>query len=288
MNSQVRSILDDMLKKYGLNGPTEMRAAYREVVQEIILYGLYRGGFFKKAAFYGGTALRIFHGLDRFSEDLDFSLMLPDESFRLSDYFDELRATLALFDMNFAVEEKNKKEGNIRVAVAKGNTKELVMLFFSNDFEESVSPYEVTRVKFEINVNPPQGAAYELIPKRTPYIHEARLYDMPSMFANKIDAVLSRGWKNRMKGRDLYDYLFFLSKDVPVNMELLKNVMIFSGRADEGLSLTKESLVGMLEKKFAEIDFESAKSDLANFVKDMSVLDDWDAGFFCRVTEKLL
>lgn len=286
----MRSVLDEMLAKYELDTPKDKQSAYRQIVQEIILYGLQRGGFFKKAAIFGGTALRVFHGLGRFSEDLDFALMTPDESFQISDFFDELRSTLAMFDLNFAVEEKIKnKENNVKkTAIVRGGARETVMLFYPDDFEMTVGPHEVTRIKFEINVNPPAGASYELLPKRTPYLHEVRAFDMPSMFANKIDAVLARAWKNRIKGRDLYDYLFFLSKGTFVNMTLMKNDLVSSNCVDESFSLTNDSLKDLLKKRFSEIDYVSAKADVSNFISDTSVLDSWNGDYFMRMTEKLM
>ncbi len=76
-----------MLKTYDINNIYDRKNAMKEIMQEIVLCGLSRAGFFKKAAFYGGTALRIFYGLDRFSEDLDFSLETADPAFDLSAYF---------------------------------------------------------------------------------------------------------------------------------------------------------------------------------------------------------
>jgi predicted nucleotidyltransferase component of viral defense system len=76
-----------MLATYGkLNDPRDEENALKEIIQKICLRALQREGFFTKAAFYGGTALRIMYGLQRFSEDLDFCLENPDPEFRWTVY----------------------------------------------------------------------------------------------------------------------------------------------------------------------------------------------------------
>ena len=76
-----------MLSRYEIKTNDDYKNALHEVMQQIALAGLYRGGFFEHAAFYGGTCLRIFHQLQRFSEDMDFSLLQPNMEFKLENYF---------------------------------------------------------------------------------------------------------------------------------------------------------------------------------------------------------
>ena len=83
----MNGIFEQMLSAYDLSTEQHKRNAIFEVNQQIILAGLYNGGFFDCAAFYGGTCLRIFHGLQRFSEDMDFSLLAPNEDFDFTQYF---------------------------------------------------------------------------------------------------------------------------------------------------------------------------------------------------------
>ncbi len=86
----MNEIYETMLRRHNLDNEDARRNAHYEVMQQIILGGLYRGGFFEKSAFYGGTCLRIFHGLKRYSEDMDFSLMKKDDSFNLENYFQSI------------------------------------------------------------------------------------------------------------------------------------------------------------------------------------------------------
>jgi predicted nucleotidyltransferase component of viral defense system len=86
----MRSVFDEMMSRYEDGSTEDYSNALHEVMQQVALAGLYRGGFFDKAAFYGGTCLRIFYDLQRFSEDLDFSLLQPDSTFNLENYFDNI------------------------------------------------------------------------------------------------------------------------------------------------------------------------------------------------------
>ena len=130
----MNTALEQMLKAYDVESQYDRKNAMKEIMQEIVLCGLSRAGFFKKAAFYGGTALRIFYGLDRFSEDLDFSREIPDPSFELSEYFPMLEKEVKSFGLHVEIMEKKKaKDSNIRSAFVKGNTKEQLLLFFADE-----------------------------------------------------------------------------------------------------------------------------------------------------------
>ena len=244
--------------------------------------------FFKSAAFYGGTALRIFYGLDRFSEDLDFSLIAPDPSFGLKAYFPILESEIRATGLNFAVEEKAKSaESNIRSAFLKGNTKEHILSFFRGQDSSALHPGEIIRIKFEVDIDPPAHAAFETKYRLLPSPYEVRLYDLPSLFAGKIHAVLCRAWKNRVKGRDLYDYVFYLAKGAAVNLAHLKARLVDSGFIGEERPLDRNSLIGLLNERFAEIDYEQAKQDILPFIKDKSKLNLWSAAFFTDITKNL-
>ena len=104
----MNSVIETMLEKYNPHNNEERENAVKEIIQEIALSGLSRGGFFEKAAFYGGTCLRIFYGLNRFSEDLDFALIEKDPNFRLNDYFPVLEKEFDAYGIKLSVEEKKK------------------------------------------------------------------------------------------------------------------------------------------------------------------------------------
>lgn len=278
-----------MLALYTVNSPGDEKNALKEVIQEVALCGLSRAGFFGKAAFYGGTALRIFYGLDRFSEDLDFSLLVPDPDFGLKKYFSVLENELRSVGLNFTAEEKIKTaDSNIRSAFLKGNTKEHILSFYRDEREaEKINPSEVIKVKFEVDTDPPAFASFENKYRLLPSPYMVKLYDMPSLFAGKLHAVICRSWKNRVKGRDLYDYIFYLSRNAPVNMRHLKARLADSGYTDENFNLTREALISMLNERFASIDYEQAKRDVLPFIKDKSKLDLWSAEFFIEVTKNI-
>ena len=192
----MQQVLEQMLRSYEPQTSNDKKNAIKEIIQEIVLCGLSRAGFFKHAAFYGGTALRIFYGLDRFSEDLDFSLMAP-ESFDLGEYLPSLEKEIRSYGLNFKAEEREKTvDSAVQSAFLKGNTKEHILLFYADDrLAQSITPSELIKIKFEIDTNPPPFATFEHKYRLLPSPYEICLYDAPSLFAGKIHAVLCRAWK---------------------------------------------------------------------------------------------
>ena len=283
------TVIEEMLKSYQVDNIYDRKNAMKEIMQEIVLCGLSRAGFFKEAAFYGGTALRIFYGLDRFSEDLDFSLEQINLDFDLCSYFPVLEKEVKAFGLNVEIQEKEKtKDSNIRSAFLKGNTKEHLLLFYADErVVGTVAKNEVVKIKFEVDTNPPAFATYEHKYRLLPVPYEIRLYDMPSLFAGKIHAVICRGWQSRIKGRDLYDYIFYLSKAVTVNQKHLRARLIDSGYISENQECTLEEIKTMLKNRFDSIDFLQARKDVEPFIRDTSVLDIWSSDFFKQITEGL-
>lgn len=285
----MNTVIEEMLKSYQVDNIYDRKNAMKEIMQEIVLCGLSRAGFFKEAAFYGGTALRIFYGLDRFSEDLDFSLEQINLDFDLCSYFPVLEKEVKAFGLNVEIQEKQKtKDSNIRSAFLKGNTKEHLLLFYADErLVGTVDKNEVVKIKFEVDTNPPAFATYEHKYRLLPVPYEIRLYDMPSLFAGKIHAVICRGWQSRIKGRDLYDYIFYLSKAVTVNQKHLRARLIDSGYISENQECTLEEIKTMLKNRFDSIDFLQARKDVEPFIRDTSVLDIWSSEFFKQITEGL-
>ena len=285
----MNTVIEEMLKSYQVDNIYDRKNAMKEIMQEIVLCGLSRAGFFKEAAFYGGTALRIFYGLDRFSEDLDFSLEQINLDFDLCSYFPVLEKEVKAFGLNVEIQEKEKtKDSNIRSAFLKGNTKEHLLLFYADErLVGTVAKNEVVKIKFEVDTNPPAFATYEHKYRLLPVPYEIRLYDMPSLFAGKIHAVICRGWQSRIKGRDLYDYIFYLSKAVTVNQKHLRARLIDSGYISENQECTLEEIKTMLKSRFDSIDFLQARKDVEPFIRDTSILDIWSSDFFKQITEGL-
>ena len=281
------NILNQMLDAYENITVSDKKNSIKEVMQEIVLCGLSRAGFFKYVAFYGGTALRIFYGLDRFSEDLDFSLKVADPNFDLNNFLPLLEKEVKSYGVNFNIEEKIKSsDSNIKSAFLKGNTKEHLLIFY-NEQISSISHNEIIKVKLEVDVNPPEFATFENKFRLLPIPYQVTLYDMPSLFAGKLHAVICRGWKSRIKGRDLYDYIFYLSNNTSFNLKHLESRL----KQTEFISVEKEITLDDVRKflcdRFRTIDFEQAKQDVLPFIKNISALDIWSEDFFVAITENL-
>ncbi len=286
----MNTVLEQMLAKYELNSDYDRVNALKEILQEITLCGLSRAGFFRKAAFYGGTALRIFYGLDRFSEDLDFSLKEKDEAFDLSRWFAAIENEAAAYGLNLSVEMKKKaKDTAIKSAFLKGKTREHLLLFYDDKgINGGISGNEAIKIKFEIDTRPPAGASFEKKYRLLPTPYEVNMYDEPSLFAGKLHAVICRNWKNRVKGRDLYDYVFYMSKSAHVNLPHLRARLIDSGFITENDACELEDVKKMLMNKFNTIDYKQAREDVIPFIKDSSKIDLWSADFFKQITENLM
>ena len=285
----MNNIITQMLAKYEIKNVDDEINALKEIIQEIVLSGLSRGNFFDVAAFYGGTALRIFHHLDRFSEDLDFALIEANSDFQLSSYFPYIERELKAYGLNLEVSTKKKiNESNITSAVVRGCTLEHILKFFPNR-ENNQYNYllKKIKIKFKVDINPPSGANYEYKYKLLPSPHQIRIYDMSSLFAGKIHAILCRNWKIRVKGRDLYDYVFFLANHTSVNLELIKNKLIASNYIDLNSLFDISVLKKLLIAKFSVIDYKEAKEDVLPFIKDPQSLNLWNQDFFCNITEDL-
>lgn len=282
-------IINEMIKKYEGEKSKNKLNVIKEILQEIILSGLSRAGFFDKAAFYGGTALRIFYGLDRFSEDLDFSLFTTDKDFDLKRYFHILEEEINSYGLSVKIEEKIKSfDSNIKSAFLKGNTIEHLLYFYSDDANiERINKNELIKIKFEVDINPPNYAKFETRYELTPTPYEIVLYDLSSLFAGKIAAILCRAYKHRVKGRDLYDYVFFLSINAKVNLKHLKARLLEANYIDQDTDLTIDLVKDLLKERFDNIDYIDAKKDVSPFINDQRKIELWSAAFFKTISEKL-
>ena len=285
----MNNIIEQMLSKYEIKNTNDEINALKEIIQEIILSGLARGNFFDEAAFYGGTALRIFYKLDRFSEDLDFALIYPNKNFDLSKYFVYLEKELKAYGLNLEINTKQKNiESNITSAFVKGDTLEHILKFFPNEENHKYNHMlKNIKIKFEVDINPPSGATYEEKYKLLPSPHQIKVYDKGSLFAGKIHAILCRNWKTRTKGRDLYDYIFFLANNTKVNLELVKNKLIESNYINSNDKFSIDDLKKLLINKFKGIDYIEAKEDVIPFIKNTESLNIWSSEFFISITEEL-
>ncbi len=286
----MNNIIEQMLSKYEIKNLNDEINALKEIIQEIVLAGLSRGNFFNEAAFYGGTSLRIFYNLDRFSEDLDFALIKPNKDFDLSKYFPYIEKELKAYGIKLEITIKNKNiDSNITSAFLKGDTLEHILKFFPSEEDHTYNHIlKDLKIKFEVDINPPTGATFEDKYKLLPSPHQIKLYDKESLLAGKIHAILCRGWKSRTKGRDLYDYVFFLANDTKVNLELLKNKLIESDYIKPSDLFDIGKLKELLINKFNEIDYNDAKEDVKPFIRNVDSIEIWSKEFFISITDKLI
>ena len=288
MNEAIMTMMD----KYNCKNTEDYENALKEIVQEVALLGLSRSNFFERASFYGGTALRIFHGLPRYSEDLDFSLDKPDDKFDIDEYLPYVDKELAAYNFAMTVKKKEKsRETAVQSAFIKGNTIQNILEIVPRDAAvNGVNPDAVVKIKFEIDTNPPEGAEYQYMYSINPTPYRAKLYDVPSLFAGKVHAVLCRDYKNRVKGRDFFDYIWYLQRGSKLNLLHLQKRMEQSGKWNSGEELTMERLKELLYERFAHVDFGSARADVERFLTahDRESLAVWGEEFFRDVTERYL
>lgn len=286
----MNSVFEIMLNKYQPKDNSERENAIKEIVQEIVLSGLSRGGFFDKAVFYGGTCLRIFHGLNRFSEDLDFALLNKDEDFKIEDYFPAIKKELISYglDMDVVKKEKSKGDNDIQSAFVKGNTQILLMTFFPNNNEvDNVIKDQTIKIKFEIDTDNPKGGVVETKYRLLPAPYEIKVFDEPTLFAGKIHAILCREYKNRIKGRDYYDYLFYCAKGTKINFEYLENKLKNSNKISSDTKLDLPLLKKMLQERFASVDYNLARKDVSSFIMDQESLSLWSKELFLSTLDYL-
>lgn len=286
---KMNSVIETMLGKYNPKNNEERENAAKEIIQEIALAGLSRGGFFEKAAFYGGTCLRIFYGLNRFSEDLDFALLEKDPDFRLSDYFPSLEREFASYGIEIRAEEKKKAfDSDVQSAFLKCNTLALMMTFFpkSEDARKIISNQKM-KIKFEVDTDNPKGGRTETKFRLLPAPYQVRVFGESTLFAGKIHAIICRNYKNHVKGRDYYDYLFYIGKGSAFNLEYLENKLKNTEAIAQNEKLTLGKVKEMLKARFETVDFESAKEDVSNFINDKSGLSLWKKELFLVTLNEL-
>lgn len=281
-------MIKEWIGEYEPKNTEDVRSALREIMQEVALAGLSRTNFFEKAAFYGGTALRIFYGLDRFSEDLDFSLLKADPSFALEPYFDAIVAEFEAIGMKVSIREKEKKEKtNIDSAFLKSETewKELVLEDIVK--QAGIKPTNRSmKIKIEVDRQPPLGFTTEMKLLTRPFSFYVKCFDKPSLFAGKMHALLFRKWKNRVKGRDWYDLEWYIKKGVPLDLRHFELRARDTGHwtADD---LNRDDVIGLILEKIKAVSFENVKEDVLPFIKDDAALEIWGEQYFNDLVGKL-
>jgi len=281
-------MIKEWIGEYAPKNTEDILSALGEIMQEVALAGLSRTNFFEKAAFYGETALRIFYGLDRFSEDLDFSLLEADPDFSLEPYFDAIVAEFESIGMKVSIREKEKKEKtNIDSAFLKSETewKELIL----EDIVKQAGIKSTNRsmkIKIEVDRQPPQGFTTEMKLLTRPFSFYVKCFDKPSLFAGKMHALLFRKWKNRVKGKDWYDLEWYIKKGIPLDLQHFKLRAKDTGDWSKG-ELSLDDVIGLLRGKIKAVSFDNIKEDVIPFIKDDAVLEIWGEQYFNDLVDKL-
>ena len=271
----MNGVFEQMLAKYDLSTTTSRRNATYEVMQQIVLAGLQRGGFFDKAAFYGGTCLRIFHGLQRFSEDMDFTLMNVDDKFQIEDYFPAVINEFKALGREVTITKKEKKNfGKVESAFLKDDT-EVYNLAFQT--EKSL------KIKIEVDTNPPLGFQTEQKLLIQPFSFMTRCVVLPDLFAGKMHALVFRAWGHRVKGRDWYDFEWYVRNDIPLNFEHLQR----RTKEFNGMDLTREEFSRLLNERLSTTDINLVRRDVEPFVKNTDGLAIWSNDYFLQLAKMI-
>jgi predicted nucleotidyltransferase component of viral defense system len=271
----MNEIYNQMLSAYDLQTEQQRRNATFEVNQQIILAGLYNGGFFDEAAFYGGTCLRIFHGLQRFSEDMDFSLLTPNNSFDFSQYFQPIIDQFAIVGREVEIKKKEKKSfGKVESAFLKDNT---------DVYDVSFQTEESIKIKIEVDTQPPLKFNTEQKLLLLPESFMARCFTLPDLFAGKMHALVYRAWKNRVKGRDWYDFEWYVRHNVPLDFTHLQERVWQFNHEEIG----RESFLDKLNERLATSDITQVKADVMPFLRNPKETDIWSNDYFLQLAQMI-
>ena len=282
--------LERMLERYACRSLGEYTRALREILQEISLLGLWRSKFFEQAAFYGGTALRVLYGLDRFSEDMDFSLLGPKQGFEIAKYTKALEAEMRSYGFKVRVEHKRKAAGSaIQSAFLKTDTlRQLLVIRADEDVISQLPKGKLLKIKMEVDTDPPPSFSTEMKTLLRPIPFSVRTYTLPNLFAGKMHACLCRRWGRRVKGRDWYDMVWYVAHYPELHLPHLEQRMKQSGNLDRNERLSSGAFLERLHNKIEELDVDQARKDVEPFVQNPDALALWSKAFFHEVAKKIV
>ena len=272
----MNEIFNQMMALHKREGSDGERNALYEVMQQVVLSGLYRGGFFNEAAFYGGTCLRIFYGLKRYSEDMDFSLLAKNPDFNLEKYFPAIIEEARLLGREIVITKKDKKNfSRVESAFLKDNT-DVYNLSFATD--------KTLKIKIEVDTDPPLGFETEQKLLMMPFSFNTRCMVPSNLYAGKMHALLFRQWKHRIKGRDWYDFEWYVRNRIPLDFAHLQE----RAREFNGIELTKDEFIRMLKERFVKADIKQVKDDVMPFIENIHELDIWSNEYFLQLVVMII
>ncbi len=285
-NSSLRSGVENLSSELTLS---ELKQSYLTVLHQLVLLGLWRSGFFEKAAFYGGTALSLVHLLDRFSEDLDFSLLATEKDFSIDYYLEGVRREMIAWGIEPEIIVPDKKSSGIKTAFIKTMTlTSLKSIGIEYNKLQNIHRNEKSSVKIEIDTLPPIGFQSEFKYLLNPIPFSIRVMKLQDLYAGKMHALIGRKWKSRIKGRDWYDFIWFQKHSIKLNIKHLEAKLKKSMHLNENSELTLSELKQMLKDRIESIDFEQAKTDVVSFVKDPRQIENWSQELFMDIAEMIM
>lgn len=272
MNNDIFSL---MLSQHAIHDELGKRNALYETMQQVALAGLYRGGFFKQAAFYGGTCLRLFHNLGRYSEDMDFTMIRKTQDFHFEDYFPYIVAEAEALGRMVEIKKKDKVNfGRVESAFLKDTT-DVYNLKFTTE--------KTLKIKIEIDTNPPLGFDTEELLVTLPFSFRVRCLTLPNLFAGKMHALVFRQWKTRVKGRDWYDFEWYVRRNVPLNWNHLhQRIYEFTGQ-----DISRDEFQEALRQRLATTNIDDVKRDVLPFIANPRELDFWSNEYFLELASRI-
>lgn len=279
-----------MLERYELRSVDDYVRALREILQEVALLGLWRAKFFEKTAFYGGTSLRILYGLDRFSEDLDFTLLASSPKFNISGYFEILEREIGSYGFDVSLSKRQKRtESAVQSAFVKADTmKHLLTIEAADKIVQQIPHGQLIKIRIEVDTDPPPKFSTETKFLLQPIPFSVRSVVLPDLFAGKMHAFLYRQWKNRVKGRDWYDLVWYVATHPELHLDHLQERMIQSGHWKRKDRLTKEKFALLVEDAIKNLDVQQARKEVEPFVRQPESLEVWSKEFFRSVVERIV
>lgn len=272
-------VFDSMMSSFSVNTDADYRNALHEIMQKVTLAALYRSDFFKRSAFYGGTCLHLFHGLPRFSEDMDFSLLQEDPDFRLTCYFNAITDEFKAVGREVTITRKDKKQNSaIESAFLKDNT-DIYNLSFKTE--------RTVKIKIEVDTAPPLKFKTESRILMLPFSFATRCFTLPCLYAGKMHALLFRNWKQRIKGRDWYDFEWYVRHRTGLDLNHFQHRMKQS-HPELSTPETLDELKQRVKERVDQINIEDAKSDVSPFIKEISELDIWSRNYFKEVVDQMM
>lgn len=277
-------LIQTRLDGYNCRSTLEEDQALRQITQEIVLAALSRTDFFQKTGFHGGTCLRIFHSLNRFSEDLDFALRSAEPAFTITPYLKALTKELTAYGYELEIDNRSKMDQTVRMAFLKDNSLGNLLTL---SYKPTTGPLRKLRIKLEVDTNPPDGASFETKYLDFPFPSAVCVYDLPSLFAGKMHALLCREY---LKGRDWYDFIWYTAHKTPINYKLLSSALAQIGPwKNQQISTDRHWCVKHLQDKIELTNWEQARDDVRRFIKshELPSLDLWSRPFFLAQKEKI-